>query len=103
MASVYKVPNDIDLYVGGLLETARGDAVVGPTFSEIIADQFARLRKGDRYFYEHGPEINPGAFTPQQLTQIRKATFSRVICDNVDRIALFNVPPEAFIIAGSLG
>lgn len=103
MASVYKTADDIDLFVGGLLETARGDAVVGPTFSEIIADQFARLRKGDRYFYEHGPEINPGAFTPQQLTEIRKASLARVICDNVDRIALFNVPPQAFIRAGLPG
>lgn len=85
--------------MGGLLETARGDAVVGPTFSEIIADQFARYRKGDRYFYEHGPEINPGSFTPAQLNEIRRVSFARVICDNIDRIALFAVPPRAFLRA----
>lgn len=71
--------------------------MVGPTFSEIIADQFARLRKGDRYFYEHGPEINPGSFTPAQLIEIRKSSMARLICNNLDKIAMFAVPPRAFI------
>lgn len=79
-----------------MLEAARDDALLGPTFSEIIADQFSRLRKGDRYFYEHGPEINPGSFTPGQLNEIRKITLARVMCDNLDKIAVFAVPPRAF-------
>ncbi|XP_063704603.1 chorion peroxidase [Culicoides brevitarsis] len=96
LASVYKHPDDIDLYVGGLLEAARDDSLLGPTFSEIISDQFSRLRKGDRYFYEHGPEINPGSFNPEQLNEIKKVTFARIICDNLDKIAVFSVPPKAF-------
>lgn len=103
LANVYRTPDDIDLFVGGLLETARDDAVVGPTFSEIIADQFTRLRKGDRFFYEHGPEINPGSFTPQQLTEIRRITMARVICDNLDRIAMFSMQPNAFVRADVQG
>lgn len=86
LASVYNHPDDVDLWVGGLIESARGDALVGPTFSAIIADQFSRFRQGDRYFYEHSPEINPGAFTPEQLAEIKKITLSRLICDNSDGI-----------------
>lgn len=95
MNSVYQHPDDIDLWLGGLLESARGDGIVGPTFGDIIADQFSKFRQGDRYFYEHAPEINPGAFTPDQLAQIKKVTMARLICDNSD--ALQEQPPKAFV------
>lgn len=53
----------MDLYVGALLEPPIKGAVVGLTFRDMIADQFSRLKKGDRYFYNLGPAINPGAFS----------------------------------------
>lgn len=95
LASVYDHPDDIDLWLGGLLESARDDALVGPVFSEIIADQFSKFRQGDRYFYEHSPEINPGAFTVEQLGEIKKTSLARLICDNSDGIQA--QPPKAFI------
>jgi peroxidase len=100
---VYKHPHDIDLYVGGLIESAEHDALVGPTFSEIIADQFSKFKKGDRYFYENGPEVNPGYFTPAQLNVIRQQTMARIICSNADRIALLAQSPHAFLRADLSG
>lgn len=97
LQKVYHHPDDIDLWVGCLLESATGDALVGPTFSEIIADQFSRLRKGDRYFHEHNPDINPGHFSEAKLQEIRKSTMARIICDNVDGYSLHSVSPHAFL------
>ncbi|KAJ8718792.1 hypothetical protein PYW07_016348 [Mythimna separata] len=95
LVSVYEDPEDIDLWVGGLLEEPIEGGILGPTFANIIADQFARHKKGDRFFYEHGPDVNPGAFTPIQLEEIKKVTLARLICDNRDGIELVSMPPAA--------
>ncbi|XP_063374283.1 chorion peroxidase isoform X2 [Cydia amplana] len=99
LSSVYSNPDDIDLWIGGLLEEPVDGGIVGATFANIIADQFSRMKRGDRYFYEHGPDVNPGAFTPGQLAEIKKVTLSRIICDNKDGIELFSQPPSAFLRA----
>lgn len=87
------------MWIGGLIEAARADSLVGHTFAEIIADQFSRLRRGDRYFHEHSPESNPGAFSPDQLQQIRLSSMARLICDNADGRALRSVGPQGFVQA----
>ncbi|XP_017471463.1 PREDICTED: chorion peroxidase [Rhagoletis zephyria] len=99
LAEVYHHPDDIDLWVGGLLENSVKDGIVGNTFAEIIADQFSRFKHGDRYFYEYSKKVNPGAFTINQLHEIRKATMARLICDNADHLTLMKVPPAAFVRA----
>ncbi|KAM8706014.1 hypothetical protein ACLKA7_010326 [Drosophila subpalustris] len=96
---VYQSPDDIDLWVGGLLENAIKDGFVGITFAEIIADQFARFKQGDRYFYEYDNSVNPTAFKPEQLREVRKATMARLICDNADHSTITKVPISAFVRA----
>merc|ERR1719512_527595 len=80
---VYKHVDGIDLYVGGFLEAAHEDSILGPVFKCIIGDQFARLKKGDRYFYDLGVDTNT-RFSQLELDQIRKASLARLICDNSD-------------------
>lgn len=103
LKNVYNSPDDIDLWVGGLLESAHDDALVGPTFAEIIADQFSKFKRGDRFFYEFNPETNPGYFQIQQLDEIRKVTIARIICDNSDHFSLFKMSPNAFELPQSNG
>ena len=62
----------------------------------IIGKQFHNYRLGDRFWYENGPGINPGAFQPDQLREIRKASLSRIICDNLDDVTM--IQPYAVII-----
>lgn len=52
LASVYASVEDIDLWIGGLSEPQKPGAMVGETFSRILADQFTRLRDGDRFWYQ---------------------------------------------------
>lgn len=96
LMKVYRHPDDIDLWVGGLLEKSNHNGIVGRTFAQIIADQFSRLRRGDRYFYENPPHINPNAFNHNQLQEIRKITMARILCDNLDQFSLNIIPKYAF-------
>lgn len=62
MQKFYASPNDVDLNIGGSLEKHSSEAIFGPTFQCIMAKQFLRTRKADRFFFEHNDE-NTG-FTP---------------------------------------
>ncbi|KAL1132705.1 hypothetical protein AAG570_010657, partial [Ranatra chinensis] len=92
LALLYAHPDDVDFIVGGALEAHVKDALSGPTFLCVLLDQFYRTRVGDRYFYEHGS--HQGAFLPEQLNEIRKASISRLLCDNGDNIQ--SMQPEGF-------
>ena len=52
LRSIYDSPNDVDAWVGGLAEDHVRDGLVGPTWRAVLADQFTRLRDGDRFWYE---------------------------------------------------
>ncbi|CAH8849414.1 unnamed protein product [Trichobilharzia szidati] len=89
---VYGHPGNIDLFTGGILEDLLPDARVGPTFACIIAEQFRKLRSGDRFWYEAS-----GVFSPAQLAEIKRtgSSLSRIVCENSDNIT--QVPENAFI------
>ena len=54
LENTYICPKDIDLFVGGLLEAKTKDhGVLGSVFGWIVAEQFRRLRDGDRFFFTH--------------------------------------------------
>ena len=112
LRNTYENVGDIDLYVGMVMETPKDDALIGDTFLCLIGDTFARIKYGDRFFYDL--EGQAGSFTIgtcieitnipviaitskifailcknannffliDQLDQIRKASLARVICDN---------------------
>ena len=97
LRQVYRSVDDIDLFVGGLAERPRRGTLLGPTFLCIIGDQFARLKKGDRYFYDLGGQA--GSFSEGQLQEIRRASWARIMCDNGETVR--NVQPLAFWLPNS--
>lgn len=54
LRQVYESVDDIDLFVGGMLESGVHGSVLGPTFQSIVGEQFFRTRVGDRFFYSVG-------------------------------------------------
>jgi len=90
LKKMYNSIDDVDLFVGGFLEQPHQDSLVGPVFKCIIGDQFARLKKGDRFFYDLGNDANT-RFEEQEVDEIRKTSLARLICDNseVDRVQPF--------------
>ncbi|XP_042209061.1 peroxidase-like [Homarus americanus] len=78
---IYKNVRDIDLFVGGLSENPLPGSQVGPTFACVLVDQFVRLKKGDRYWFEN--KEGPGAFTKDQLRELQQVSLARVMCDNM--------------------
>lgn len=92
--SVYRSVDDIDLFIGGISERPVPGALLGHTFLCIVGDQFARLKKGDRFFYDLTGQ--PHSFTPVQLFEIRKATWARILCDNMPNVD--KMQPLAFYV-----
>ncbi|XP_001649029.3 chorion peroxidase-like [Aedes aegypti] len=97
LARVYESPDDVDLWPGGVLESPTDGAVIGPTFAALLTAGYTRYKHADRYYFTNGPEVNPGAFTLQQLGEIRRTTLAGIICANVDHKEDFYQAPEAFM------
>ncbi|XP_067311019.1 thyroid peroxidase [Pseudorasbora parva] len=100
---VYGHPNNIDVWLGGLLEQALSGARTGPLFACLIGKQMKTLREGDRFWWEH-----PGVFSPKQREELQRHSLSRVICDNsgVTEVPVdpFRVEtyPEDFLFCGNI-
>lgn len=90
-ASLYRSVDDIELWSAGVSEFPAPGALLGPVFSCIIAEQFANVRKGDRFWYENAGW--PGSLSVVQLNEVRKAKMARILCDNTDDLATIQLFP----------
>ncbi|XP_008576610.1 PREDICTED: thyroid peroxidase [Galeopterus variegatus] len=85
---LYKHPDNIDVWLGGLAENFFPGARTGPLFTCIIGKQMKALRDGDRFWWE-----DSRVFTEAQRHELQKHSLSRVICDNT---GLTHVPVDTF-------
>lgn len=75
LKDLYGSVDAIDLWIGGLSEDHLPGSSVGPTFQKIIADQFERIRDGDRFWYQW-------TFKGAQLEAIERTRLSDIIRRN---------------------
>ncbi|MEO1618202.1 MAG: peroxidase family protein [Planctomycetota bacterium] len=77
LETLYGDVDNIDLWVGILAEDHTSDGSLGETASTIIADQFERLRDGDRFYYEN-------VMTRDQIREVEQSTLSEIISRNTN-------------------
>ncbi|XP_043536211.1 dual oxidase 2 isoform X1 [Chiloscyllium plagiosum] len=73
LAQEYGDISELELWPGGLLES---DGAPGELFTQIIVEQFQRIRDGDRYWFENHQN---GLFTAEEVDSIRNITFFDVL------------------------
>ena len=79
IAELYQDINDIDPWVGMLAEDHMPNALFGATAMRIVAEQFLKLRDGDRFYYE-----NEADFTSEEIQAIKNTRLADVIRRNFD-------------------
>lgn len=94
LQQAYGTVANIDPFEGGLAEDHVNGSDMGPLFTRILADQFTRLRDGDRFFY-----LNQ-QFNKDELNLLGGGnTLTKVIEANTD---ITNLQPNAMIFRASI-
>ncbi|KAJ4939096.1 hypothetical protein JOQ06_028557 [Pogonophryne albipinna] len=74
---LYKNPDNIDVWLGGLVEDTLPGSRTGPLNACLIGKQMKAFRDGDRFWWEAD-----GMFSQQQKDELLNGSLSRIICDN---------------------
>lgn len=95
MKKTYASVEDIDLIVGGALETFGNlQSILGETFTCIVARNYKNVMGGDAYFYSHS--TNPYPFNAAQLAAVAKYIQPHIFCQNTGLTsirAIYNAVP----------
>lgn len=77
LEELYGTVDNIDPFVGGLVEDRFSGSMLGEFFWTVLVDQFTRTRDGDRFWYEN-------RFSPEVVAEIEKVKLSDIIEWNTD-------------------
>lgn len=87
---LYGSVNDIDPWIGAMSEDHLPDAEVGELLATAIADQFIRLRDGDRFYYRWDDDFSAADLEVLEATTLRdiivRNTSIRTLQDDVFRV-----------------
>jgi hypothetical protein len=97
---------DIDPFAAGLAEDHVSGSDMGPLFTTILANQFTRLRDGDRFFY-----LNESISPEEQTILDQGSTLGQIISGNTTatnlqadvfrNLSTENASPKGFFTSGS--
>ena len=94
LKAAYGTVDNIDPFVGGISENLAPGSNLGPLFTTILANQFTRLRSGDRFFY-----LNE-TWNADELALFQKGnTLAKVIEANTD---VTNLQADVFKFTASI-
>ena len=71
--------DNVDVYVGGMVESELETGRPGPLFRAVIKEQFERIRDADRFWFEN--EHN-GIFSREEIEEIRKIKLWDIIINS---------------------
>ena len=77
LASLYDSVDDIDPWIGMVIENHLPGEAVGELIHTVLIEQFTRLKLGDRCYFENDP-----AFTGSEKSQIRMTKLSDILNRN---------------------
>ncbi len=92
LASVYGSVDNIDAWVGGLAEDHLPGSSIGKLLTEVLGDQFTRLRDGDAFFYTNDSDLYTSDIL--SIIDVTDVTLSDVIRWNTD---ITNIQENVFI------
>ncbi len=92
LQSIYGSVDNVELFVGGLAEDHAPGSSMGPTFQAIIANQFERIRDGDRLWYQN-------IFSGSNLNAIQHTTLADIIRANTN---VSNLQSDVFVFHASV-
>lgn len=87
LRDLYGKVNRIDAFVGMLAEPHVQGTSFGETLGRIVADQYKRLRDGDRFWYEN-------VYNAQEQAEVKSVTMKTLLERHFD---LTNLPEEVFL------
>jgi hypothetical protein len=90
LEDTYGDVNSVDAWVGGLAEDHVAGGSLGQLFTRVIVDQFARLRSGDRLYFE-------ASMSRSDVAAIKRTSLAAIITANT---ALTTVQRNVFVTNG---
>uniref|UniRef100_T1IYT7 NAD(P)H oxidase (H2O2-forming) n=1 Tax=Strigamia maritima TaxID=126957 RepID=T1IYT7_STRMM len=98
LKELYKDTNNIDVYIGGMLESNNGP---GPLFKKIIKEQFLRIRDADRFWFENKEnewklKLFSILFTEEEIHQVQQIRLYDILL-SVTNISAGQIQENLFV------